>query len=202
MDAHLETIAAYETHAEAFDERFERHLHEHNLAHADAFVAALRGRLVLDIGSGGGNHAAYFAAKGCVPLCADPSAAMVALCRRRKLKAVRASLQAFSWVVRFNGIWANACLLHVPKADLDAVLARLELHLMPGGVFACAVKEGEGERMETHERFPGARRFFSYHADEEFRARLLPRFELLRFERKATSDRTTFLKYLFRKAPA
>lgn len=202
MDEQSETIAAYDAHAAAFDERFERHLHEYNLAHADAFLDALRGRMVLDIGSGGGNHAAYFAAKGCQMLCADPSEAMVTLCRRRKLHAVRAAAQDFEWIVKFHGIWANACLLHLRKAGLPAALARLDRYLLPGGVFGCSVKEGEGERVETHERFQGARRLFSYWSDAEFRALFPPRYELLRFERTVSSARTVFLKYLFRKGAA
>jgi len=199
MDERTETIASYDAHAERFDERFERHLREFGMAHADAFLDVLPGRLVLDIGSGGGNHAAYFASKGCKPVCADPSEAMVRLCLRRKLRAVRSSLESFAWVVKFHGIWANACLLHLPKTDLPAALARLDRHLVAGGAFACSVKEGEGERLETHERFPGARRFFSYYADADFRAFFPPGFELLSFERTPTSERTIFLKYLFRK---
>jgi SAM-dependent methyltransferase len=202
MDEQSETIAAYDAHAAAFDERFERHFREYNLAHADAFLEALPGRLVLDIGSGGGNHAAYFASKGCKVLCADPSEAMVALCRRRKLRAVQARVQTFEWVAKFHGIWANACLLHLRKAELPDALARLDRYLMPGGVMGCSVKEGEGERMETHERFQGARRLFSYWSDAEFRALFTPRFELLRFERTVSSARTVFLKYLFRKGAA
>jgi SAM-dependent methyltransferase len=199
MDEQDETIFAYDAHADAFDERFERHLREFNLQHADAFLGAAPGRLLLDIGSGGGNHAAYFTSKGFKPLCADPSEAMVALCRRRKLKAVRMRLQGFVWVTQFHGIWANACLLHLRKAETPDALARLDRHLVTGGVIGCAVKEGEGERMETHERFHGARRFFSYYSDAEFRALFSPRYELLRHERTATSDRTVFLKYLYRK---
>ena len=199
MDEHEETVAAYDAHAETFDARFERHLHDFNAAHADAFLAALRGPRILDIGSGGGNHAAYFASKGCKPVCVDPSKAMVELCQRRKLRALRSTLQTFSWVVTFHGIWANACLLHLRKPELPDALARLDILLMDGGVFGCSVKEGDGERMETHERFPGARRFFSYYRDEEFRAAVPPRYELLRHERTASSDRTVFLKYVFRK---
>jgi hypothetical protein len=108
-------------------------------------------------------------------------------------------LETFVWVVKFHGIWANACLLHLPKAGIPDAFARLDRHLVDGGAFACSVKEGEGERMETHERFPGARRHFSYYADDEFRAFFPDRYELLRFERSVITERTTFLKYLFRK---
>lgn len=198
MDEHQETIAAYDDHAEAFDERFERHLHEFNLRHADAFLEALPGPTVLDVGSGGGNHAAYFAARGRAVTCIEPSKGMRELCRKRGLRVSNGDLRTFAWVVRVHGIWANACLLHLRKEELPDAIARLERHLLPGGVLGCSVKEGEGERWEDHERFPGARRYFSYYADEEFRARFAARFDLLRFERTGTSDRTVFLKYLFR----
>lgn len=198
MDEHQETIAAYDDHAEAFDERFERHLQEFNLQHADAFLEALPGPIVLDIGSGGGNHAAYFAARGRKVTCIDPSKGMRALCRKRGLRVAAGNLRTFSWIVRVHGIWANACLLHLRKAELPDAIARLERHLLPGGVLGCSVKEGEGERWEDHERFAGTRRYFSYYADEEFRAWFAARFDLLRVERTPTSGRTVFLKYLFR----
>jgi len=170
MDEYQETIAAYDAHAEAFDARFERHLREFNLQHADAFLEALCGTNVLDIGSGGGNHAAYFAAHGRKVTCIEPSKGMRDLCRKRGLRTARGDLQTFSWVVRVHGIWANACLLHLRKAELPDAVERLERHLAPGGILGCSVKEGEGERLEAHERFPGARRYFSYYADQEFRA--------------------------------
>lgn len=195
---HQETVAAYDTHAAAFDERFERHLREFNRQHADAFLEALNGPNVLDIGSGGGNHAAYFAARGRKVTCVEPSKAMRALCRKRGLRVANGDLRTFSWVVQVHGIWANACLLHLRKTELPDAVARLARHLASDGVLGCSVKEGEGEGLEAHERFPGPRRFFSYYADAEFRACFMDRFDLLRFERTASSDRTVFLKYLFR----
>jgi hypothetical protein len=45
----------------------------------------------------------------------------------------------------FEGVWASASLLHVPRADLSTVLDRLASALKPGGVLFASVKRGEGE---------------------------------------------------------
>jgi len=42
----------------------------------------------------------------------------------------------------YYGVWANACLLHVPRADLLAILARIHRALRPDGLFAASYKTG------------------------------------------------------------
>jgi SAM-dependent methyltransferase len=199
MDPKRETVAAYDTYAARFDEEYERHMRRYNLMHADAFADALHGRSVLDVGAGPGNHAAYFVGKGLDVLCGDLSAEMVALCRRKGLPAIPLDLETFGLPEQFDGIWANACLLHLPKASVPGVIDRLAHHLEPRGVLGVSVKEGEGERILTDDDYPGTRRRFSYFADDEFRALLLPRFDIERFERTETRSRkTVFLKYVAR----
>lgn len=198
MDEHDETVAAYDAYPGWFDDRFGRHMRLYNLEHADAFRNALRGSLVLDAGAGPGHYAARFVSQGAEVICMDPSEAMCTLCRAKGLEAFRGDLRGFSLPLRFDGIWANASLLHLRKAELPDAIDRLRRHLAPEGVIGCSVKEGDGERLETHERFPGVRRLFSYFSDDEFRGLFAGRFELLRFERTASSERTAFLKYLFR----
>lgn len=199
MDPKAATLAAYDRYADRFDEEYERHLRRYNLAHADAFAAALRGPSVLDIGSGPGNHAAHFAAKGLRVLCGDAAPEMVLRCRRKGLDADVLDLETFSLPARFHGVWANACLLHLPKSAVPGVLDRIASHLAPAGLLGCAVKRGEGERDEEDPDYPGVTRRFSYFGHAEFRALLARRFDIERFEATATrSKRTVFLKYLAR----
>ncbi len=199
MDEKDETVAAYDAYAEIFDIEYESHMRRYNLAHADAFVSELAGKSILDVGAGPGNHAAYFAEKGLDVLCADLSEKMVALCRRKGLVAIPLDLENFEIARRFDGIWANACLLHLRKADIPGVIDRLARHLAPAGVLGCAVKEGEGERIESDPAYLGTRRRFSYFSDEEFRGLLAPRFDVIRHETAPTrTRRTVFLKYLCR----
>lgn len=203
MEEKEETVAAYDAHAERFDAEYERHLRRYNIAHADAFLSALPGRSILDLGCGPGNHAAYFRAKGFDPLCGDLSAGMLDLCRRKGLPTVRLDIEAFGLPETFDGIWANACLLHLRKADVPAALDRIVRHLEPGGVLGCAVKHGAGERMEADPEYPGTRRRFSYFGALEFADLLAEKFLLEAFDCTVTATRkTAFLKYIARRKPS
>ena len=45
----------------------------------------------------------------------------------------------------YDAVWANACLLHVKRADLPTVLERLRHATRPGGLLRFSVKGGDGE---------------------------------------------------------
>ena len=54
---------------------------------------------------------------------------------------------------RYDGIWASFCLLHVPRAEMPANLARIHAALRPGGVFYLGLKAGTGEKRDSLGRF-------------------------------------------------
>lgn len=194
-----ETIAAYDAYPEQFDVSFESHMHRYNMAHTRAFMNAVPGLQILDIGAGPGNYATLFAAEGFKVLCGDVSQRMVALCRSKGLAAEQLDLETFELGRQFDGVWANACLLHLPKHQVADALDRLARHLVPSGFLGCAVKEGEGEAMLSDVEYPGTRRFFSYYSHDEFSALLQDRFVVVRYERTASqTQQTVFLKYLAR----
>ncbi|WKZ29199.1 MAG: class I SAM-dependent methyltransferase [Patescibacteria group bacterium] len=197
MNPKQETIAAYEAFPKDFDVEFERHMRLYNMGHVERFLCCVRGASILDLGAGPGNYAAEFADRGFDVLCGDLSPRMVEYCRRKGLAAEVLDIETFDLQRRFNGIWANAVLLHLPKTALPSVFERIAQHLVPGGVFACSVKEGEGEGLKDDPDYPGTRRFFSYYAEEEFRTLLMPRFAITAFERTPSrSGQTVFIKYL------
>ena len=53
----------------------------------------------------------------------------------------------------FDGVWANACLLHVPRTALPGILAKVQRALRPGGVFYASYKAGEAEGRDRFGRF-------------------------------------------------
>ncbi|NOT41509.1 MAG: class I SAM-dependent methyltransferase, partial [Alphaproteobacteria bacterium] len=53
----------------------------------------------------------------------------------------------------FDGIWANASLLHVPRAGLPNVLARVRRALKPGGLLAASFKSGGQEGRDKLGRY-------------------------------------------------
>jgi SAM-dependent methyltransferase len=68
----------------------------------------------------------------------------------------------------FDAVFAMNCLLHVPNADLPAVLAAIRAVLRPGGLFFLGVyganESAEGP-LERDEHVPS--RFFSWRTDEQ-----------------------------------
>jgi SAM-dependent methyltransferase len=62
---------------------------------------------------------------------------------------------------RFDGIFANACLFHIPSAALPGALAALRGALRPGGVLFSSNAHGFGEDREgwTAGRTPGTRSY-------------------------------------------
>ena len=67
------------------------------------------------------------------------------------------------WVEEFDGIWACASLLHVPKIEMDEVWRRLINALKPGGAWFMSFKKGQGESIRKG-------RFFNDYEEQELRA--------------------------------
>ena len=62
----------------------------------------------------------------------------------------------------YNGIWACASLLHVPKERVGKVLYRLKRALKNGGVLYASFKYGEEEKVVNG-------RFFNYYSEQSLR---------------------------------
>jgi hypothetical protein len=57
-------------------------------------------------------------------------------------------LQEIEYQNEFDGVWACASLLHVPRKEIDDVLERIILALRPEGICYLSFKEGDGERLQ------------------------------------------------------
>jgi SAM-dependent methyltransferase len=53
----------------------------------------------------------------------------------------------------YDAVWANACLLHVPRTELADVLARIWRALKAEGVFYASYKEGDVDGRDTLDRY-------------------------------------------------
>jgi len=56
-------------------------------------------------------------------------------------------------VEAYDGVWANACLLHVPRNELPQILKRIWRALKPGGAFYASFKTGDAEGRDTLKRY-------------------------------------------------
>jgi len=68
----------------------------------------------------------------------------------------------------YDGVWANASLLHVARESLPIVLRRLAATTRAGGALHVTLKEGDGERWSVHGHV-GAPRFFTFWREEPLR---------------------------------
>lgn len=84
----------------------------------------------------------------------DASQMMVeATTRLTGRSAYRMQFEEMDFENQFDGVWACASLLHVPRAQIDDVLNRIERALRPRGVCYMSFKEGEGDRMDGKRQF-------------------------------------------------
>ena len=126
------------------------------------------GARVLEVGSGGGRDAVLMEELGLRVRRTDITPGFVAHLRQQGHLADLVDPlvgDLSSPEGPYDGVWANASLLHVSRADLPTVLARLAAVTVPGGVLRIAVKEGDGDGWSTHGSVPDARHFTYWRAD-------------------------------------
>jgi ubiquinone/menaquinone biosynthesis C-methylase UbiE len=194
-----ETRAAYDALAGLFAERHAA-TPPGVAACAERFAAALRtGARVLDLGCGHGRDAAFLTDQGLAVVGADLSPGMLAQARRRTTAPlVESDMCALPFAAdSFDGVWCNAALLHLPKADAPLALAEMRRALRPQGVLYLAVQEGTTEEWEATTWVPGVARYFARYRSDEIRG-LLERvgFLVAELEREPLPNGRTWLRYL------
>jgi SAM-dependent methyltransferase len=112
----------------------------------DLFTALIpTGGRILDVGCGTGRDSAHFGSKGFEIDAIDVSASMLRIARSRGVCARLLPMQSLDATASYDGIWASASLLHVPKSEIRQVLRRLLRALRPCGVMFISLREGRGE---------------------------------------------------------
>ena len=120
---------------------------------------------ILELGCGAGNHAAEMLARGFVLRATDGSPEMAEVASRKLNHPVTAMrFDELDEHDAFDGVWASACLLHVPRDELAAILERIHLALKMGGVFYASFKAGEGDGRDS------LGRYYNYVSEDWLRA--------------------------------
>ncbi len=189
--------AAYDRQADSYGAARNARYDEFRDAALDWFAGEVRGvgSRILDLGSGPGHEAVLLRDRGLQPLAVDFSPRMVQRCRERGIEAHLADLYELDLPAgAFAGAWVSFSLLHVPKHDVEPIMARISRALCPGGTVAVLLFEGTGEgpRQEDVKRF-GVARYFSYYQPDELKAVVERHFRVVRQARLDISPRPTLL---------
>ncbi len=144
----------------------------------ERFVSLLPSQaLVLDVGCAGGTKSRWLKEHGMRVIGIDISEKMIEIATRECPECDFRVLDMHdigTLPETFDGIFAQAAFLHLPKKDVPAVVAACVSRLDPDGLLYAAVKEvrpGRGEEEQKTESDYGYdyTRFFSYFTLEEMR---------------------------------
>ncbi len=127
-----------------------RHLHD--------FLDRLTpGARVLELGCGSGRDSQAMLARGFDADATDGTPEIAAQASARLGRPVRVlRFDELDAAEAYDAVWAHACLLHVPRAALPAVLGRVLRALRPGGLHFADFKGGGAEGRD------GLGRYYNY----------------------------------------
>ena len=141
------TLAHYNERASDFWEGTRGHDVSQNVAALLAHIAGEPPFAILDLGCGPGRDLRTFAELGHSAIGLDGAARFAAMARAHsgcevwQQDFLRLDLPA----ARFDGVFANASLFHVPSRELPRVLRELRAALKPGGILFSSNPHGRDE---------------------------------------------------------
>ena len=146
-----ETLQFYRGNAEAYATR----TFTSRQARLMAFLAQLPpGARILELGCGAGGDTAEMLARGFDVRATDGSPEMADVASKHLGRTVETLLfHDLDEVEAYDAVWANACLLHVPRAELADILARIWRAMKAEGVFYASYKEGDGDGRDPLNRY-------------------------------------------------
>ncbi len=138
---------------------------------------------LLEIGAGTGQAGLFFQEGGLKVVCTDLSLEMVRYCRAKGLEAYEMDFLRLDFADgHFDSLFAQNCLLHVPKADFGEVLREIRRVVRPGGLLFIGTRGGKDFEGVREEDSYEPKRFYSHYTDEALRSVLGQFFEVLSFE--------------------
>lgn len=145
------TTSFYDDNAETYATRDRKP----PMARLDAFLAALPEKArVLELGCGAGQDCAYMLSRGFAVTPTDGSAELARQAEKligRPVKVMR--FEELAAREEFDGVWAEASLLHVPRTDLPDILALIHNAVKKDGIFHASFKAGTAEGHDDFGRY-------------------------------------------------
>ncbi len=140
----------------------------------DFYKSMTSGKKVIDLGCGAGRDAAVFVENGFDYTGIDASDGMLKVASERVPKGKFQKMDFGKTIFpdeEFDGFWAAASFLHIPKNDVAGVLQEAKRITKNGGIGFISVKEKNGmdEGMIDENKYGGISRYFSFYTQDEFK---------------------------------
>lgn len=191
MDAKQKTLNFYDNHA---DEYAQHTRHGLPASTYSSFLSFLPEKShIMDAGCGPGRDSVYFQKQGHQVAAFDASPAMVKLAKAKGISTLChgfLDLPQGKYEGKFDGIWASASLLHLPKSELSQAITNLQACLKPGGVMHASFKQGVGESFDAEQRY------FSFYTKAELQeifGGFFPKLKIMEEKDSLGRDGTTWL---------
>ena len=149
------TLAHYDQRAQDFREGTRDHDVSQNIAALLQAIEMPAPLAILDFGCGPGRDLAAFTRLGHVATGLEGSPRLAAMARASSgCDVLQQNFVALDLPAsRFDGVFANASLFHVPSQALPRVLNELHATLKPGGVLFSSNPRGQGQAGWSGERY-------------------------------------------------
>jgi SAM-dependent methyltransferase len=149
------TLDHYQTRAEAFWEGTRHHDVEQNIEALLRHIQEVPPLTILDFGCGPGRDLRAFVQRGHRAIGLEGAQALADMARAHSGCDVwhQDFLQLQLPAARFDGVFANASLFHVPRQELPRVLRALHATLKPAGVLFSSNPRGENQESINGDRY-------------------------------------------------
>lgn len=188
------TKKAYDKNAQAWVDSTKLGAHYDWQPELHRFHQLLPRGSVLEIGMGNGEEGVKFLEMGYKYVGTDISKNMLKIARKKlpKQQLFLTSVHDLSFSEKFDGFWACAVLLHIPKLRMSDALKRIKSVIKTGAIGFISLKDGQGEGLQR-DIIGGAvfNRYFSYWSKTEF-ANLLKEsgFDIIDYHYQPVSEKT------------
>ncbi len=154
-EATTATLAYYERHAADFRAGTRDHDVSQNIAALLRHIVGEPPSVILDFGCGPGRDLKTLAALGHTAIGLEGAAAFAAMARAdTRCEVWQQNFRKLDLPSeRFDGVFANASLFHVPSEELPRVLRQLHAALRPGGVLFSSNPHGQNEEGWSNGRY-------------------------------------------------
>jgi len=164
------TIKTYDRYYKEYDDEVIEFWDNFPLVIIDEFCKKLKGKRILNLGSGSGRDALILRNKGLEVVCCDASREMVRITKQLGFETIESDFCDLNFKDNsFDGIWAYTSLLHIKKEEAQEILKKIYKFIKPDGIFLIGMIEGVFDGEMERENMPGEKRYFRFYEENEIK---------------------------------